>query len=52
MVTVDAGHSYSSRQFLNFQSSSDIPEKCDIAKPLRGTTYVANIRERILPSLS
>ena len=42
MVTADAGHSCSSKQFINFQSSSDIPEKCNIARPLREPTYVAN----------
>jgi hypothetical protein len=48
MVTVDAEHSSSSRQFLNFQISSDIPEKYKIARPLTGPTHVANIRERFL----
>jgi hypothetical protein len=43
MVTADAGHSYSSKQFINFQSSSYIPDKCNIARPLRGPTFVANV---------
>jgi hypothetical protein len=42
-VVNTAGHSCSSKQFINFQSSSDIPEKCNTARPLRRPTYVAKI---------
>jgi len=42
MVSMNAGHSYSRKQFINFQSSSDIPKICNIIRPLRGPTYVAN----------
>lgn len=40
---MDAGHSCSSKQFINFQGSRDIPEKYNIARPRRGPTYVANM---------
>jgi len=50
MVTVDAGHSCSSKQFINFQSSSDIPEKCNIPRPLRGPTHLANIISFVDPA--
>jgi hypothetical protein len=50
IVTVDAGHSCSSKQFINFQSSCDIPEKYNIARPLGEPTYVANIISFIDPA--